>query len=218
MGKKINRRQAGTLYRKAMEKGVPIFVMEPVKGGNLAILPESASKILKAARPNDSEASWALRYVGSLPGIVTMLSGMSSIEQVIDNIHTMADFQPLDDREKQVLARSMGKGTETAQVHCTYCRYCAPCPYGVDIAGIFHVYNAQAVRLGIATDTASDTDKKEFIIRYKNEVRRAGRAGHCIGCNTCLSRCPQHIAIPQEIRKIDAMVRKTAADTGKVVI
>jgi predicted aldo/keto reductase-like oxidoreductase len=211
-------KQGGSLYRKAVEKNVPVFVMEPVKGGNLAQLSVPASAILKEENHDASAASWALRYVGSLPAVVTMLSGMSSIEQVIDNIHTMANFHPLSEKERRILARSMGKRTAETQINCTYCRYCDPCPYGVDIAGIFHVYNTQADRLDIDDGTASAEAKKEFLIRYQNEVNRSSRAGHCSGCNECLPRCPQHIAIPQQVQQVDALVRKLADETGKVVI
>lgn len=117
-------RQAGDLYRKCREKDVPIFVMEPVKGGNLANLSSSAEAILKQQRPEASMASWALRWVGSKEGVITMNSGMSNLEQVLDNIRTLSNFQPLSAAEERAIQRSLGKEAGSGAILCTYCRYC----------------------------------------------------------------------------------------------
>lgn len=140
-------RQAGDLYRKCREKNVPIFVMEPVKGGNLADLPPSSEAILKEMHPDASMASWALRWVGSKEGVITMNSGMSNLEQVLDNIRTMSNFTPLSSAEERAIQRSLGKSADSAAIPCTYCRYCDPCPYGVDIATVFQLYNRFGNRL-----------------------------------------------------------------------
>lgn len=206
-------RQAGSLYRKAEEKKVPCFVMEPVKGGNLANLSSEAEKILKQREPKKSAASWALRYVGTKPLVVTMLSGMSTLEQVVDNVSTTVDFKPLDAADLRTLNRSLGKTDETNLVPCTYCRYCDPCPYGVDIAGVFHVYNMWAERLGLTEGgNGGIKEKKEFLTRYKNAVAKSARANHCIGCRKCRPRCPQDIKISREIKRIDAFVQKLEQD------
>ena len=214
-------RQAGDLYRKAREKNVPLFVMEPVKGGNLAHLSSRAESILKEQDPDASMASWALRWVGSLDGVVTMNSGMSSLEQVLDNVRTMIDFKPLSTAEARAIQRSLGKTVDSAGIPCTYCRYCDPCPYGVNIASVFQVYNRYGEPLGIDLahpDSATSEQKVKFLAHYKNNLEREQRAAHCSAFGACLPRCPQHIAIPKNIRAIDDLIQKYGRDTGKGVI
>jgi len=209
-------RQAGSLYRKAEEKNVPCFIMEPVKGGNLAELPKNAMDILKRREPKKSAASWALRYVGTKPLVVTMLSGMSTIEQVVDNVSTTTEFKPLDDADMRVLNLSMGKNDNTGMIPCTYCRYCDPCPYGVDIAGVIKTYNLWAERLGLTEGgNGGIKEKKEFLVRYKNAVEKSARADHCTRCLKCMPRCPQSINIPTEMRKVDEFVQKLEKDIHK---
>ena len=200
-------RQGGSLYRKAMEKNTPCFVMEPVKGGRLADISSSAESVLRARQPDWSPAAWALRYVASFPGVVTLLSGMSTLAQVVENVQTMADFEPLTPVERHALAMSQGKGTGSA-INCTYCRYCDPCPYGVDIAGTFHVYNtwAERLHLGEGEDAAaSDSERTEFLRHYHNEVAKKARADMCIHCNECLPKCPQHLPIPDLLAKVNQL-------------
>lgn len=199
-------KQSGSLYRKATETHTPVFVMEPVKGGNLANLPKAQGDILKQAAPDQSQASWALRFVASLPEVVTLLSGMGSLEQVLDNIHTMAHFQPLTAAEQQVIRRVMGKESSTKLIPCTYCRYCDPCPYHVDIASVFHTYNTWH-------DAGPDV-----VTHYIIDVKKGTRASQCTSCNVCLPRCPQHIAIPDTLRQVDRAVQRVAAETGKVIL
>lgn len=199
-------KQAGTLYRKAAEKHVPVFVMEPVKGGNLANLPKAQADILQQAEPNASQASWAIRFVASLPEVVTLLSGMSSLEQVLDNIHTMANFQPLSAQEQQTLRCVMGKTDPDQAIPCTYCQYCQPCPYAVDIAQVFKCYNTWG----------RDGDK--FFVHYQVDVPKGKRASQCTKCNICLPRCPQHIAIPDMLQQVDGAVQQRAKQAGKVIL
>lgn len=213
--------QAGDLYRKCREKDVPIFVMEPVKGGNLANLSSSAEAILKQQRPEASMASWALRWVGSKEGVITMNSGMSNLEQVLDNIRTLSNFQPLSAAEERAIQRSLGKEAGSGAIPCTYCRYCEPCPYGVDIAGVFHIYNRYGEPAGIDVDHpqgASAAQEKAFLAHYQNNLERPQRASHCTACGRCLPKCPQHIDIPKHVRAIDDVVQYFGRDTGKGVV
>lgn len=214
-------RQAGDLYRKCREKDVPIFVMEPVKGGNLASLSESAESILKAQRPDASMASWALRWVGSLDGVITLNSGMSNLEQVLDNVQTMMDFEPLSTAEARAIQQTLGKASDSGALPCTYCRYCDPCPYGVDIASVFRIYKRYGEAAGLDLEypeRASARQKEAFLAHYKNNLERSQRASHCTACGTCLPRCPQHIDIPKEIRAIDDLVQRLSRETGKEVL
>ena len=127
------------------ENGIPCVVMEPVRGGALANPCDAANKIFKAAAPDKSVASWAIRYVESLPNILTVLSGMSSMEQIKDNVATMTDFKPLDDADRETLAQALDAYKKKDTLPCTGCRYCMDCHSGVDIPGVFAVYNHYAI-------------------------------------------------------------------------
>ena len=207
----------GSLYRKAAEKGVPCFVMEPVRGGRLASLPESAEKLLKEREPNRSIASWAIRFAASQPEVVTVLSGMSDLNQVVDNINTLSDFKPLSKTDQMVLQKANGNAVALQAVACTYCRYCMPCPYGVDIPGNFKVYNDWAASLGFLDEDRkpSEKQKAEFLRHYRNSIEKPARADHCIHCRKCLELCPQHIDIPAEMRKIDTIVQDCLNSSGR---
>lgn len=207
----------GSLYRKAAEKGVPCFVMEPVRGGRLASLPEAAEKLLKEREPNRSIASWAIRFAASQPEVVTVLSGMSDLNQVVDNINTLSDFKPLSQTDQMVLQKANGNAAALQAVACTYCRYCMPCPYGVDIPGNFRVYNDWAAALGFLDEgrEPDEKQKEEFLRHYRNSIEKSARADHCIRCRKCLELCPQHINIPEEMRKIDAIVQECLKSSGR---
>ena len=206
-------KQGGSLYRKAVEKNVPVFVMEPVKGGNLANVTPEQAEIFRRQHEDWSPASWAIRYVASFPQVVTLLSGMSDINQVIDNVNTMSEFEPLTDVEQRTIALAQGKAVQ-GTINCTYCRYCDPCPYGVDIAGNFRAYNEWAERLGVAEGEGTKENKKLFLQKYKNYVVKLARANHCISCGVCLPKCPQSLQIPSELAKVSKLVKKFSLEVG----
>ena len=164
----------------------PITIMEPVKGGALASLPEKADKILKEASPEMSAASWAIRYAASLDGIVTVLSGMSDTQQMKDNLSYMKDFEPLTDDEREVIKKVQDVLTEDKSIACTACRYCTgECPQNIAIPEIF------AVRNDALANKPWDGGKRGYTIATANK----GKAGDCIKCGQCESACPQHLPI-----------------------
>lgn len=181
--------RAGELYDLLEQRGLFTVVMEPVRGGDLAALPEAAAAPLRAADPGRSPASWALRFVGSRPGVNVILSGMSDPGQVRDNLQTFSQFEPLDERERAALAQTVAQLEHIPHIACTGCRYCMPCPAGVDIPGNFDFYNGFQ-RFGANT----------------GRVRRWGmldkKYDACVECGACLSKCPQHLAIPEELKKL----------------
>ena len=179
-------------YEVARKHHKPIIIMEPVKGGSLAKLPEHIEAIFKKARPDASVASWAVRYAASLPGVMMVLSGMSSLEQMQDNVETMADFRPFNDVDHCVVKDVVAELDKMPQVPCTDCRYCVKgCPQGVAIPGIFKAMNNQFI-YGNAAGAKGN---------YSFATIDGGMASKCIGCGACEEVCPQHIKIMDQLKK-----------------
>ncbi|HBI51422.1 MAG TPA: Fe-S oxidoreductase [Ruminococcaceae bacterium] len=177
---------SGKLYEILHERNIPIIVMEPVKGGTLASPVPEILDLFNAERPGASAASWALRFVGSLPGVMTILSGMSNEAQMTDNISTFTDFEPISEKEKEVIEKAkeimLGKPT----IGCTSCRYCCDgCPQGIKIPDVFSLVNAVRVY-------GNDWRAKNF---YNSHIAPVSRAGDCIACGQCEGVCPQHLPI-----------------------
>ncbi|MDR3114614.1 MAG: aldo/keto reductase [Treponema sp.] len=189
--------QAETLYRILEGQSIPVHIMEPVRGGSLANLPEEAASIFKTANPEASPASWALRYAASLPGVQVVLSGMSTLEQVQDNVKTMSPFKPLSRDERVVIANALAAYRKAAAIPCTNCRYCMDCPQGVEIPKNLGIYNNYQRAISQANPMA----KFSFEMEYRL-FKDAEQVSHCIGCGDCTTRCPQHIDIPHWIRVI----------------
>lgn len=164
----------------------PITVMEPVKGGALAKPIQKVQDIFKAAAPEMSFASWAIRYAASLDGIITVLSGMSNIEQMEDNLSYMKDFQPLSSEEQEVVKKAQAALNGDKSIPCTACHYCTGgCPQNIPIPEIF------AVRNDALANNARDGGKRGYTIATANK----GKASDCIQCGQCENACPQHLSI-----------------------
>ncbi len=180
--------QSGELYRILKERNIPIIVMEPVKGGMLAKMNDELESMLKEARPNDSIASWAMRFVGSLDGVATILSGMSNEEQMKDNLATFSHFEPLSEEEHGVIEKVVKKMQEMPLIQCTSCRYCCDgCPAGIRIPDVFRALNT--IRLY--------PDDVRPIFYYNNITVESGKAKECVACGQCEGVCPQHLPIIQ---------------------
>jgi predicted aldo/keto reductase-like oxidoreductase len=182
--------EAGEFYRIARERGIPIVVMEPVRGGALHRLPKAAAELLAAANPEASFASWAIRWCAGLPGVVTVLSGMSDMAQMEDNIKTIENFRPLDERELETVRKAAGIIREIKTVPCTNCKYCENCPSGVKIPELFAAYNTwigdkNFYTLGTALDN----------------IPAGSRAGDCAACGACEAACPQDIPIIERLKE-----------------
>lgn len=180
-------------YEILTSHGIPVIVMEPVRGGALASLSEKARNILLQANPQASVASWAIRYAASLPNALTVLSGMSNEVQVRDNIDTIEHFKPLTDHERDILAEAVAEYKTSRTIPCTGCRYCMDCPSGVDIPQIFALYNQYCVT----------KDKAAYLKAYQ-EMGDAKQAYHCINCKKCMEHCPQSIKIPERLEEAGA--------------
>ncbi len=182
-------------YEVARKHGKSVVVMEPVKGGTLAKPPRAVAELLKAANPEASPASWAIRYVASLDGILTVLSGMSTTAQMEDNISFMKDFRPLDEEEQKTIAAAQKALAEVDQIKCTACRYCADgCPMEINIPGIFAAMN----RYKIWEDEAGARQE------YEQATKDKGKASDCIQCGQCEAACPQGLPIIERLQECAA--------------
>ncbi|MCL1893925.1 MAG: aldo/keto reductase [Holophagaceae bacterium] len=189
--------RAGELHEILHSKKIPIHVMEPVRGGALAKLSTEAIDIFKVANPLTSPASWAMRYVASLPGVQVVLSGMSTMEQLIDNIKTYSPFIPLTESEKGVIEAATSAFRKASTIPCTNCRYCMDCPSGVEIPKNMDVYNNYERYLAEKNSMADFLFKMEYRL-----LKPEGQAVLCNSCGQCLDRCPQKIDIPSWMEKI----------------
>ena len=179
--------RSGELYEILHSRNIPMIIMEPVKGGTLASLTPELEAMYRAVRPEASIASWALRFVGSLPGVMTILSGMSTEEQMADNIGTFSHFEPLSAEEKELVKKVTAIMLNVPQIGCTSCRYCTPgCPMSISIPDVFRAVNTMSLYGDVFRP-------KNF---YSGIVGQGhGRASDCIGCGQCESVCPQHLPI-----------------------
>ncbi|MCI8441681.1 MAG: 4Fe-4S dicluster domain-containing protein [Provencibacterium sp.] len=183
-------------YEILAERGIPCIVMEPVRGGALARLCDESVSILKEAAPDKSVASWAIRYAASLPNVLTVLSGMSTMEQVVDNVNTVTGFAPLSDAERETLSHALAAFRRNKLQPCTGCRYCMDCPSGVDIPLMFSIYNSYRL----------NEHKAGFLKAY--EEAGSKQAKNCIQCGQCATHCPQSIEIPDRMQEIAALAEE----------
>lgn len=184
-------------YQLAVDKGIPVVVMEPVKGGSLAVFAEDITAKLKELDPQASPASFALRWVGSLPGVKVVLSGMSSMEQVEDNLRTFRDFEPLSEKEQDVIKQVTEILRSRIQNGCTGCRYCMPCPAGVNIPGCFAIWN-----------TYHMYQNYNSVSWNWEGLGEEHQPKNCVQCGKCEAQCPQKIAIREDLKKVQVDLDK----------
>ena len=183
--------QSRKCYEICAEHNIDVVVMEPLKGGSLVSLPQTAADILKNANPNASIASWGIRFAATPDKVMVVLSGMGNMEQMNDNISYMKEFVPLADKEMETLKQTVELIRSGIAIPCTACRYCTEsCPKRIAIPEYFALYNNQ----------------KQFrllpglVSNYANLTVKYGTPKDCIGCKKCESNCPQHILITDELK------------------
>lgn len=182
--------QSRANYEVARRHGKQVVIMEPIKGGNLANPPKEVEKLFKDYAPDASCASWAIRFAASLPGVLTVLSGMSITEQMKDNLSYMRDFKPLNDEEQKIIQQAQRIMGKSSAIPCTACHYCTEsCPKNIPIPDIFSAANKWLAN-------GQMENAKES---YAAAVNGAGKASDCIKCKQCEQVCPQHLAITDHL-------------------
>ena len=208
--------RADYLYAELDKREIPIVIMEPLRGGALSDVPAQIADKLKEREPERSIASWAFRYVGSFPRVLTALSGMTYMEHLVDNLETYLDFQPLDDEEKKMLLDIATMMEDYPLVKCTACNYCMPCPYGINIPGIFKFYNDN-ITAGTYVKSKEQEHyaraRRKYLLAYNEAIPTVRQADHCIACRRCERDCPQNIRIPDELRRIDRYIESLKRET-----
>ena len=199
---------ASYLYGELEKRGIPVVIMEPLLGGRLSKLSDNLLAKLNGRDPDRSAASWAFRFAGSFDNVLTVLSGMTYMEHLQDNLKSYSSLVPLKDEDKAFLEDVALLMLRHPQLPCNYCQYCMPCPYGLDIPGIFKNYNACLAEDALPT-SSGDPDyrrnRRRFLKTY-NQVEQERQAEHCIGCRQCIEHCPQNIDIPKQMARIEKYV------------
>lgn len=209
--REINERNTNAeyLYSELDRRGIPVVIMEPLLGGRLAKVPTHVAERLKTREPERSIASWAFRYCGTMPRVMTVLSGMTYMDNLEDNLRSFCPLKPLDKSELKFLYDTADLIVKYPTVPCNECQYCMPCPYGLNIPAILTHYNKCVNEGNVATDTRAQhyaEARRAFLIGYDRAVPRLRQADHCIGCGHCVPHCPQGIDIPAEMNRIDKYV------------
>ena len=204
------------LYNELAKRNIPVVIMEPLLGGRLSKLSDHLIGRLKQRRPDISVASWAFRFCGHFPGVLTSLSGMTYKEHLIDNLKTYSPLEYLTDDDLAFLEDTAQLMLQYPTIPCNDCKYCMPCPYGIDIPAVLLHYN-KCVNEGNVPKDSQDPNYREarraFLVGYDRSVPKLRQASHCIGCNQCMQHCPQRINIPRQLRRIDEFVEKLKQET-----
>lgn len=209
--KEVNARNtdAEYLYGELAKRGIPAVIMEPLLGGRLSNVHDHIAAKLRQRRPEESVASWAFRFAGSFPGVLTVLSGMTYMEHLQDNLRTYSPLEELTDDDKAFLEETAQALLRYPTIPCNDCQYCMPCPYGLDIPGILLHFN-KCINEGNMPASSQDTNyrraRRIFLVGYDRSVPRLRQADHCVGCGQCNPHCPQGIDIPKQMQRIDKFV------------
>lgn len=204
-----NNTNAEYLYGELEKRRIPAIIMEPLLGGRLSKVHDHIVARLKQREPDRSVASWAFRYAGTHPNVLTVLSGMTYMEHLLDNLHSFCPLQPLTQQEIRFLYDTADLMMQYPTIPCNDCKYCMPCPYGLDIPGVLLHYN-KCVNEGNVPENQQAENyrqaRRAFLVGYDRSVPRLRQADHCTGCNQCVHHCPQGIDIPKEMQRIDRFV------------
>ena len=207
---------ASYLYAELQKRHIPAVIMEPLLGGRLANLPQYIATELKQHDPERSIASWAFRYAGTPEGVLTVLSGMTYMEHLKDNLLSYCPLKPLTKVQMEYLQGDIAKKiVGLSNIPCNDCKYCMPCPYGIDIPAIFVHYNKCKNEGTLPRDKGDENYRemrRHYLIGLDRAVPKLRQADHCIGCGQCEPHCPQNIRIPRELQRISDFVEALKQD------
>lgn len=197
------------LYNELAKRGISAVIMEPLLGGRLSNVPDHIAARLKQREPERSVASWAFRYAGTPESVLTVLSGMTFMEHLEDNLRSYCPLKPLSNEEMRFLYDTADLMAQYPTIACNNCKYCMPCPYGIDIPSILVHYNKCVNEGNVPRSSQAENyakSRRAFLVGYDNSVPKLRQANHCIGCGQCAVHCPQSIDIPAELHRIDRFV------------
>lgn len=200
-----------TLYKMLEEKNIPVVIMEPIRGGALANVSDGLKKRIQQRFPQYTPAAAALTFASTPAAVMCSLSGMSNMQQLMENVYTFSHFKPMTAEDNAYMLEMARLYNANPHIPCTACRYCMPCPRGVEIPGVFGVYNAMSDEL-MLPDPKNKKGKeykeqrKAFLKRYAT-LAEGTDASVCVACNVCVPKCPQRIRIPDQLRKIHKLVK-----------
>ena len=216
--KQINERNTNAeyLYGELSKRHIPAIIMEPLLGGRLSNVPDNIVAMLKQREPGASVASWAFRFAGSFTGVLTVLSGMTRMEHLQDNLRTYSPLKVLEKEDFAFLQQVADLMMQFDTIPCNDCKYCMPCPYGIDIPAILLHYNKCLNEGNIPAGTQDENyrlARRTYLVSYDRSVPKVRQADHCIGCGQCNPHCPQGIDIPAELHRIDGFVERLKQGT-----
>lgn len=197
------------------KRDIPAVIMEPLLGGRLANVPDPIQQKLKQYRPEESVASWAFRFAGTPEKVLTVLSGMTYMDHLQDNLRSFSPLVPISLQEDELLRDSALRYLTADIVPCTDCKYCMPCPYGIDIPGVFAHYNKCVNADNVPWDKKDPNyakARRAYLVGYDRSVPKMRQAERCIRCGECVPHCPQKIKIPTVLRKIDDYTQRLRRD------
>ena len=212
-GRNVN---AEYLQTELDKRGIPSVIMEPLLGGRLSNMADHLVARLKQRRPEASVASWAFRFAGHWPGVLSVLSGMTYKEHLVDNLKTYSPLEPLSDEELEFLEDTAQLYKKYPTIPCNDCKYCMPCPYGIDIPGVLLHYNKCVNEGNVPKDGQAPNyraARRAYLVSYDRTVEKLRQADHCTSCGQCNEHCPQRINIPREIERIDKFIEQLKQET-----
>lgn len=206
------------LQEELDKRGIQSVIMEPLLGGRLSKVPDHVADRLKERNPSGSVASWAFRFAGTHEGVLCVLSGMTYMEHLQDNLKSYSPLIPLNQDELDFLEGTADLMMEYPTIPCNDCKYCMPCPYGIDIPAILLHYNKCVNEGNVSQDNSSENYRKSrraYLVSYDRAVPKLRQASRCIGCEQCVGHCPQKINIPVQLHKIDRYIEKLKTEDWK---